>query len=825
MRSFFRFAAVAAAACLLAGSAAAQDGGKNSRAADGAPTTAVDAKDGGQSGSGQLFSVPGHIQSLVALWVQRHQQEGRPLTQEEISTMFRQARLDENRYLPRVMKLVHQAMGENGNAPGNGNPAASGSQSGTVPGNNAAPPDPTAPMKVAQRNAPFINALDQYAITHDPGNPGYRAAQGVDHVRQGDYRDGYRELRPIVEAGGASRETQMAFGSAALEVGDYDSAMAVAKGLMEADPNDRAAISLYHFALGRVPSMPLPSVKAFGAAPDGGAGPNSSVAGAAPAGAAPQPAQTPEQVAAQANQEAAAQAAQDPNQRSLGYTRDAVDAMRVRDYQAAYDLATKAVQLDPKNAQALNFRAIADTQMRRYPEAVTDASAALAIAPGSAAALQTRSWAFAKQGQYKEALADADATLENDPRNAFAYQNLAYARAGLGDRAGALQALKTSAELDPRFQARYERAVRLPQDQDLTMLFGDGSAGGASPAPAPETPAQKRRDFFKMFALAASGALLMALAVLHIVSAGWRDRMRMTVRRVLGGAAPAGLGPDEAVASPSGAFWTQYHLVKEIGLGGMGVVYEALDRSLERRVAVKKMRDEIKLDPQERARFVNEARLVAQLHHPNIVDIYGIIEDDGEVYLVFEYVEGRTLLDALKSGGPMDPQRARQVLRDVSAAVEHAHERGIIHRDLKPSNVMLTPEGRVKVMDFGVARQAKDALTRHSMMTNTIVGTPPYMAPEQEQGTVRKESDVYALGICLYEMTTGHLPFGGTGAAMLLNKLNGKHVPPSQREPTLPKAFDDLIAKALAPDPDKRFRTPAELMAALDSLLTAGRAA
>ena len=165
----------------------------------------------------------------------------------------------------------------------------------------------------------------------------------------------------------------------------------------------------------------------------------------------------------------------------------------------------------------------------------------------------------------------------------------------------------------------------------------------------------------------------------------------------------------------------------------------------------------------------------------------------------------------------MDLSRAAKVVREIASAVTHAHEKNIIHRDLKPSNVMLTTEGRVKVMDFGIARMAKDSMTRHSM-TNTIAGTPPYMAPEQEQGTVRKESDVYALGVCLYEMTTGHLPFSGSGAAMLLNKLNGKLIPPSQRSPSVPPGLDAVIAKALAPDPDKRYRTPAELVAALDSL-------
>ncbi|MEK7382625.1 MAG: serine/threonine-protein kinase [Elusimicrobiota bacterium] len=130
---------------------------------------------------------------------------------------------------------------------------------------------------------------------------------------------------------------------------------------------------------------------------------------------------------------------------------------------------------------------------------------------------------------------------------------------------------------------------------------------------------------------------------------------------------------------------------------------------------------------------------------------------------------------------------------------------------------MLTPDGRVKVMDFGVARQAKDSLVKLSM-TNTVVGTPPYMAPEQEQGTVRKESDVYALGVCLYEMLTGALPFTGSGAAMLLNKLNSKHVPASQRVPALSAEMDKVMVRVLAPDPDKRYKTPAELVAALDAV-------
>ncbi len=647
-----------------------------------------------------------------------------------------------------------------------------------------------------------------------------------------DYKGSVDVIRGLLKSGPATSSDYTVLANDAFNIGDYATAHQAAARAMAMDPSNKDAIALFHFSDGRIPKVNLPSVFPAGADAAADAGPAAGATAAVSQGAAlpivaaagvPPPAGMTAQQAAELAKQAAA-GGPGVVARSSQFTKDAANALRVRDYPTAYQLATEAITLNPQNAQALNFRAMSSSQMRRYSDAVQDASSALGLAPGSAAALQTRSWAFAKQGKYKEALQDAQSTLAADPNNAFAYENRAFALAGLGDRAGALDSLQHAAALDKRFENRLERAVQLPKDADLTLLFDDGAAqpatAVAAAAPAGSTP----RRFARLAVLSATGGLLIALGVLHIVSASWREKMRMTVRRVLG-PSPVSADAGGAVAdSPSmGAFWTQYEVVKEIGLGGMGVVYEAMARSLERRFAVNKMRDEIRLDPADRQRFVSEARMVAQLHHPNIVDIYAIVEDGNDVYLVFEFVEGRTLGDALKAGGPMDLAAAARVTREMAAAVAHAHERGIIHRDLKPSNVMLTAEGRVKVMDFGVARQAKDAMTRHSM-TNTIAGTPPYMAPEQEQGTVRKESDVYALGVCLYEMTTGVLPFNGVGAGMLLNKLNGKWLPPSQRSPGLPPAYDAVIARALAPDPDKRYHTPAELVADLDALFTAGHA-
>ena len=499
-------------------------------------------------------------------------------------------------------------------------------------------------------------------------------------------------------------------------------------------------------------------------------------------------------------------------QQSAAITQKAAVAMAVHDFSKAQDLLTQAVALNGRNAEAYNARAIAENRLGQYNNAIHDASFALGLVPGSAAALQTRSWAFAQAGQYKEALGDANYSLEREPANAYAYYNRAFALAGLQERDGAIDSLKKAAELDHRFQQTYQQVLEAPRDADLVFLFADVGARRNAPTEASAPVAgnrQKRFARFMLFSMLGGG--LVGLGLLHVFSPRWRKTVNATLRRFTGAASP------EGSTDIGDGFWSGYTVTREVGSGGMGIVYEATDHALARRVAIKKMREEVRTNPEERRHFLAEARTVAALHHPNIVDIYSIVEDSGDIYLVFEYVDGRTMLQFLDEKGPLGLVDAKRIMKEACEAVSYAHQQGVIHRDLKLSNIMLALDGRVKVMDFGVARQAKEALTK-AARTNTIVGTPPYMAPEQEQGTVRRESDVFALGVCFYEMISGKLPFAGEGAGMLLNKMYGKHIPLSQVVFGLPAGIDGVVAKALAPDPEKRYHTPGEFGAALQGL-------
>jgi serine/threonine-protein kinase len=269
---------------------------------------------------------------------------------------------------------------------------------------------------------------------------------------------------------------------------------------------------------------------------------------------------------------------------------------------------------------------------------------------------------------------------------------------------------------------------------------------------------------------------------------------------------------------------TNFAIVRAIGEGGMGVVYEALDRTLDRRVAIKRLRNDTGSLP-DREQLLKEAKTVAALHHPNIVSIHSIVSQGGDDYIVFEFVEGRTVEDILQERKRLNLVETRSILDPVCQALEFAHERGIIHRDLKPANVMLTTHGHVKVMDFGIARRMHSsdkpevpalAPVQNFQLTHNIIGTPPYLAPEAESGIIRPEGDVFALGVMLYRMLSGLYPF--PPPATVEQKMAGRYTPLSLILRPLPAGVDALVSDSLQPNADQRLRTPKDFRDRLAAL-------
>ncbi|MFA5137766.1 MAG: protein kinase [Elusimicrobiota bacterium] len=275
--------------------------------------------------------------------------------------------------------------------------------------------------------------------------------------------------------------------------------------------------------------------------------------------------------------------------------------------------------------------------------------------------------------------------------------------------------------------------------------------------------------------------------------------------------APAPAAP---VSAPAGLLAGKYVLGRELGQGGMGVVFAAMDRGLGRPVAVKKMRAEYRSMPAERLRFLSEARTIAQLTHPYIVGIHEVVEDGDDIYLVFDYVDGQPLSQALASRKRLPFEESRRVLNHVCQAVDAAHRCSILHRDLKPANIMLDSNGFAKVLDFGLARAAKDSISR--LTHRDVSGTPAYMAPEQHLGQGHRASDIFALGVTLYEMLTGELPYKGPD--FLAQKERGKYAPPNFIVSSLPKGIEPLMASVLEPDHKKRVKDALELLEALQRL-------
>lgn len=252
----------------------------------------------------------------------------------------------------------------------------------------------------------------------------------------------------------------------------------------------------------------------------------------------------------------------------------------------------------------------------------------------------------------------------------------------------------------------------------------------------------------------------------------------------------------------------RFQLQEEIGAGGMGMVYAAYDHERKLRVAAKRIKPELKNSPEARKRFLDEAKAVSRLSHPNIVGVQALVEYEGETIIIMDFVDGEPLSETLRRRARLPLSECQAVMRQVCSAVEFSHRSGVVHRDLKPSNIMLEPGGKALVMDFGLAREVKDALSH--MTSTAVVGTLVYMAPEQHLGKVCRQSDVYALGVTLYEMLTGKRPFEGPDP--LAQKERLLYAKAGELVPGLPQEIDDLIASALAPEPDKRPKSAAAFM-------------
>ena len=256
-----------------------------------------------------------------------------------------------------------------------------------------------------------------------------------------------------------------------------------------------------------------------------------------------------------------------------------------------------------------------------------------------------------------------------------------------------------------------------------------------------------------------------------------------------------------------------YEIRGLLGEGGMGEVYLAYDPALDREVAIKVLSEQLAREKENRERFYQEARAAASLNHPNVVTIHNVGEKDGVPYFVMEYLQGTVLgkIIAKSSGKRLPVERALDLAGQICQALDTAHRRGILHRDIKPDNVMVTPDDALKVLDFGIARIAKcPTLTK----CDQLFGTVEYMAPEQILGDgVDERSDLYSLGVVLYEMLTGELPFTGTTpAAMLYQQLEEKPTPPGNLNTSIPIPVDKIVLKSLSKDPDRRYPSASEML-------------
>jgi eukaryotic-like serine/threonine-protein kinase len=257
----------------------------------------------------------------------------------------------------------------------------------------------------------------------------------------------------------------------------------------------------------------------------------------------------------------------------------------------------------------------------------------------------------------------------------------------------------------------------------------------------------------------------------------------------------------------------RYEIDSVLGEGGMAKVFRGTDRVLGRTVAVKVLAPQFARDETSVTRFRREAQSAASLNHPNVVSVFDTGSDDGIHWIVMEYLEGRTLREVIDEEGPVEPQRAALIARDVAVALATAHEKGLVHRDVKPANIMITPTGETKVMDFGIARAVSSTGDPTLTRTGFVMGTAAYLSPEQAEGKpVDARSDIYSLGCVLYEMLTAKPPFDGDSPVAVAGKHLAEEPEPITRvNPGVPGELEAVVARAMRKDPEDRYQNAREM--------------
>jgi eukaryotic-like serine/threonine-protein kinase len=270
--------------------------------------------------------------------------------------------------------------------------------------------------------------------------------------------------------------------------------------------------------------------------------------------------------------------------------------------------------------------------------------------------------------------------------------------------------------------------------------------------------------------------------------------------------------------APETVLGGRYQILKMLGEGGMGAVYKARDLEVDRVVALKVIRPEYANRPEILARFKQELVLARQITHRNVIRIFDLGQGDGIRFITMEYVDGQDLYSLLRSGEPLTLERKVKIAREICRALEAAHEQGVVHRDLKPQNIMVENNGRILVMDFGIARSMEDTGLTH---TGALIGTPAFMSPEQAKGEkLDIRSDLFSFGVIFYEMLTGKAPYvAETAVGLLLKRVQERPVAPIELDQEIPEALNNVVLKCLVVDRDQRYQTAAEIIRDLDGWL------